>query len=161
MSITAENLKKHTLILPKPMQLPAGVTLPFPMVNIRGNRAFVSGHGPLNTDGSLAGPFGKVGADVTLEEAQELAGKTALAILSSLTDALGDLDRITGWARIFGMVNSAPDFFRQPDVINGFTEVIQQIFPADIATHARSAVGMAALPFQIAVEIEAEVLIKV
>ncbi len=160
MSITAQNLARHNLILPAPMQMPAGVTLPFPMVNIRGNRVIISGHGPLNADGSLAGPFGKLGADVSVEQGFELAQLTALAILSSLQEALGDLDRITGWVRVFGMVNATPDFQRSPDVINGFSDIVHKVFPADIATHARSAVGMATLPFQIAVEIEAEVLIS-
>lgn len=160
MSETAKKLSSLGLILPQPMKTPQGAKLPFPMVSIRGDRAFVSGHGPLNADGSVAGPFGKVGRDVTVEQAKELAAKTALAILASLQSELGDLDRITGWCRILGMVNSAPEFNRQPEVINGFTDVIHQVFSADIARHTRSAVGMASLPFDIAVEVEAEVLIK-
>ena len=159
MSRIAERITELGHVLPQPIQTPAGIVLPFSMVNIRGDRAIVSGHGPLNADGSISGPFGKVGADVTEEQAKELAAKTGLAILDSLQRALGDLDRIVGWNRVFGMVNSAPDFVRQPLVINGFSELIVEIFGNETGAHARSAVGMAALPFDMAVEIEAEVSI--
>lgn len=160
MSQTARRIEERGLVLPEPLKLPPGIVLPFPWVSVRGDRVFVSGHGPQEPDGSVAGPFGKVGADVTLEEAHELARKTALAVLASLTRELGDLDRIAGWCRVFGMVNSAPGFDRQPAVINGFSEVLGEVFPADVARHARSAVGMAGLPFGIAVEVEAELLIS-
>lgn len=159
MSVITEKLDSLGLILPAPMKIPEGIELPFPAVNIRGDRAIISGHGPQNTDGSIAGPFGKVGTDVSVDQAHDLAGKTALSILASLQRELGDLDRITGWARVFGMVNSSLDFQQQPAVINGFSEIILQVFGDDKGRHARSAVGLAALPFNIAVEIEAEVLI--
>ena len=149
------------LTLPPPVILPPGVVLPFAMVNVRGERAFVSGHGPQEADGSFAGPFGQVGSDVSVAEAHELARKTGLSMLGSLRRALGDLDRITGWVRVFGMVHSAPGFYDQPAVINGFTDLILEVFGPEIGRHARSAVGMAALPMGgIAVEIEAEVLIR-
>ena len=161
MSVVESKLESLGLILPPPLKIPAGVTLPFPWVNVRGSRAFVSGHGPQNADGSLAEPFGKVGRDVTLEQAYELARKTGLSILASLKRELGDLDRIQGWGRVFGMVNSAPGFTQQPAVINGFTDLIIEVFGAEKGRHARSAVGMAELPLGkgIAVEIEGEVLI--
>lgn len=159
MSKTASRIEALGLVLPAPLKLPSGMKLPFPWVNVRGNRVFVSGHGPQEADGSIAGPFGKVGAEVTLEQAHELARKTALAVLASLQRELGDLDRITGWCRVLGMVNSAPGFDRQPAVINGFSEILLAVFPADVARHARSAVGMAGLPFGIAVEVEAELLV--
>jgi enamine deaminase RidA (YjgF/YER057c/UK114 family) len=117
----------------------------------------ISGHGPTNADGSLAQPLGKVGRDVSLEQAYTAARLTALAILGSLKRELGDLDRIAAWARVFGMVNSAPGFNQQPAVINGFTDLIVQVFGADKGAHARSAVGMAELPFNIPVELEGEV----
>lgn len=148
------------LVLPKPLSPPPGVELPFPFVRVRGSRAFVSGHGPLNPDGSLAGPFGKVGADVTPEQANKAAELTGLAMLSSLRSALGDLDRVTAWLRVFGMVNSAPGFTATPSVINGFSELILRLWGPDAGAHARSAVGMAALPFDFPVEIEAEVEIS-
>lgn len=147
------------LVLPEPLILPTGVVLPFPNVHIQGSRAFISGHGPQDADGSLAFPKGQVGTDVTLDEAKILAQKTGLGILRSLRDELGDLDRVIGWSRVFGMVNSAPGFANQPEVINGFTHLILELFGENIGRHARSAVGMAALPMGIAVEIEAEVMI--
>ena len=145
------------LALPAPLQLPPSVVLPFPWVRIVGTRAVISGHGPTNADGSLAQPLGKVGRDVSLEQAYTAARLTALAILGSLKRELGDLDRIAAWARVFGMVNSAPGFNQQPAVINGFTDLIVQVFGADKGAHARSAVGMAELPFNSPVELEGEV----
>ncbi|MEV0720500.1 RidA family protein [Asanoa sp. NPDC050611] len=145
------------LELPAPIQLPPGVTLPFPWVRLWNGRAFVSGHSPLHPDGSMAGPFGKVGADVTEAQAYQAARLTALAMLSSLRVALGDLDRITAWLRVFGMVNVAPGFTATPGVVNGFSDLILELWGPDAGTHARSAVGLAELPFRIPVEIEAEV----
>lgn len=145
------------LVLPQPLQVPPGVVLPFPEVNLRDGIAFVSGAGPLAPDGSLADPRGKVGAELSTEAAARLAGLTGLAILAGLNRALGDLDRITGWCRVFGMVNCTPGFQDQPAVINGFSTLILDLFGDEIGRHARSAVGMAALPMGIAVEIEAEV----
>jgi len=147
------------LVLPPEPKMPKGVVLPFPPVLVRGMRVFVSGHGPQSPDGSLAAPFGHVGTDVTVEQGYELAGKTALSVLGSLERELGDLGRISGWCSIFGMVNSAPGFGQQPAVINGFTNLIIEVFGPDVGAHTRSAVGMAALPFGIAVEVEAELLI--
>ena len=105
----------------------------------------------------MAGPFGKVGAEVSEEEAYEAARLTALAALASLKRALGDLDRVTAWLRVFGMVNSAPGFDRQPNVINGFSDLILRLYGPEVGDHARSAVGMAGLPLGMPVEVEAEV----
>jgi enamine deaminase RidA (YjgF/YER057c/UK114 family) len=160
MSRVEAKLKEFGLTLPPTMQAPGGIVLPFPWVNVRGDRATISGHGPQNTDGSLAGPFGKVGADVTVDQGNELARKVGLSILGSLQRALGDLDRIVGWMRVFGMVNSAPGFDRHPAVINGFSDLILSVFGPEIGRHARSAIGVAGLPFSIAVEIEGEVLLR-
>ena len=160
MSKIDDRLTELGIVLPAPLELPPGVSLPFPWVRVAGERALISGHGPTNTDGSLAQPLGKVGREVTLEQARAAARLTGLAILGSLKRQLGDLDRIAAWVRVFGMVNSAPGFNRQPAVINGFTELIIEVFGAEIGAHARSAVGMAELPFDIPVEIEAEVRLK-
>jgi enamine deaminase RidA (YjgF/YER057c/UK114 family) len=145
------------LHLPPPPQPPPGLVLPFRFVHVVGRRAFVSGHGPQNPDGSFAPPFGKVGRDLTAEQGYTAARLTALSILGSLQRSLGDLDRIAAWVRVFGMVNSAPGFNRQPNVINGFSDLILQLFGPEVGAHSRSAVGMAELPFDIPVEIEAEV----
>lgn len=150
-------LEELGLILPEPAKVPPGVQLPFPWVLVRGNRLFVSGHGPQLPDGSLAGPFGKVGADLTLEQGYEAAKLTALSILGSIKREIGDLDRVAAWLRVFGMVNAAPGFNRTPPVINGFSDLILELYGPEAGAHARSAVGLAELPFDIPVEIEAEV----
>jgi enamine deaminase RidA (YjgF/YER057c/UK114 family) len=151
-------LAEMGLVLPPPLQIPPGVRLPFRFVRVVGERALVSGHGPQNPDGTSAGPFGKVGAEVTVEQGYEAARLTALSVLGSLSRELGDLDRIVAWVRVFGMVNSAPGFASQPTVINGFSDLILEVC-GEAGAHARSAVGMAELPFNLPVEIEAEVLI--
>ncbi len=145
------------LMLPPPVKPPAGVLLPFEFVRIIGDRAYISGHGPQNIDGSIAAPFGKVGRDLTVEQGCAAARLTALSILGSLKRALGDLDRVAHWCRVFGMVNSAAGFNLQPAVINGFSDLILELYGPEAGGHARSAVGMAELPFNIPVEIEAEV----
>jgi len=145
------------LALPPAVIPPPDVVLPFQFVRIVGRRALVSGHGPLDADGTIAGPLGKLGREVSVEQGYAAARLTALAILGSLQRALGDLDRITAWTRVFGMVASAPGFDRQPAVINGFSDLILEVFGPDIGAHSRSAVGMAELPFNIPVEIEGEV----
>jgi len=150
-------LKELGFILSEPLVLPAGTQLPFPWVRIQRNHAFISGHGPQLPDGSLAGPFGKVGAEVSPEQAYNAARLIALAILGNLKRQLGDLDRVTAWLRVFGMVNSTLDFNRQPAVINGFSDVILAVYGETAGAHARSAVSVASLPFNIPVEIEAEV----
>ncbi len=144
------------LSLPPPVVAP-GVDLPFRAVRVVGDRASVAGHSPQNPDGTIAGPLGKVGDQVTEEQAYEAARLTGLAMLGSLQRELGDLDRITAWGRVFGMVNAAPGFNRLPAVINGFSDLILEVFGQEIGAHSRSAVGMSALPFDIPVEIEAEV----
>jgi enamine deaminase RidA (YjgF/YER057c/UK114 family) len=159
--VTVESrLRDLGLALPAPLVLPPGAKLPFPWVHVVGNRAFISGHGPTEVDGTLAKPLGKVGAEVSQEAGYRAARLTALSILGSLKGALGDLDRIDRWVRVFGMVNTAPGFDRTPAVINGFTDLIIEVFGPDRGAHARSAVGMAELPFGIPVEIEGEVLLK-
>ncbi|MBE0698410.1 MAG: RidA family protein [Anaerolineaceae bacterium] len=152
-----ERLSQLGLVLPAAAVPPPGARLPFAPVRVRGNRAYISGHGPFNPDGTLAGPFGQVGAEVSIEEAVQAARLTALAILGSLKRELGSLDRVTAWLRVFGMVNSAHGFDRQPQVINGFSDFIIDLYGPQRGAHARSAVGMAALPFNLPVEIEAEV----
>ncbi len=159
MSRIADRLAAMGLELPGPLTPPPGALLPFSPVVIRGERGIVSGHGPQHVDGSLAGPFGKVGADVTAEQAYDSARLAGLAILGSLERSLGDLDRITGFARVFGMVNAAPGFTALPGVVNGFSDLILEVFGHGVGAHARSAVGLAELPFSIPVEIECEVII--
>ena len=156
MNIEAK-LAERGLILPQEMQTGTAVRLPFTNARVRGSRVYISGHGPLNPDGTVAEPRGKVGRDVTLEEAYLQAQRTMLAILASLQREIGDLDRVTAWLRLFGMVNVAPGFNQTPAVINGASDLLLDLYGPEIGAHARSAVGMAELPFDIPVEIEAEV----
>lgn len=156
-----DRLEQLGLELPPPLVVPAGVVLPFEFVRIRGNRAYVSGHGPQGREGPIEGPFGLVGRDVSEAEAVEAARRTALSILGSLQRALGSLDRIAAWLRVFGMVAAVEGFERQPSVINGFSELIIEVFGPDRGGHARSAIGVASLPFGMPVEIEATVEISV
>jgi enamine deaminase RidA (YjgF/YER057c/UK114 family) len=160
LTVIEDRLRALGLQLPAPLALPPGAKLPFPWVRVVGDRALISGHGPTNPDGTIAKPLGKVGAEVSEAQAYEAARLTALAILGSLQRELGSLERIVAWVRVFGMVNSAPGFGRQPAVINGFTDLILEVFGEERGAHARSAVGMAELPFGIPVEIEGEVLIR-
>lgn len=152
-----QRLAAMGLALPRPLVAPPGVVLPFQFIRIVGRRAIISGHGPQRPDGSIAGPLGKLGRELTIEQGHAAARLTALSILGSLARALGDLDRVRGWVRVFGMVNSAPGFDRQPAVINGFSELILELYGPIAGAHARSAVGLAELPFGIPVEIEGEV----
>ena len=153
-------LRDLGLTLPAEFKSPTGAVYPFAWVRVHGNRAYVSGHAPLNADGTVAGPLGKVGGEVSVEQAARAARLTGLAMLSSLKRELGDLDRITGWLRVFGMVNAAPGFTQTPPVINGFSDLILEVFGREVGMHSRSAVGIAELPFNIPVEIEAEVEIR-
>ncbi|MDM0008599.1 RidA family protein [Variovorax sp. J22G73] len=157
MARIAQRLADSGLVLPPPVTPPPGVVLPFQFVRVVGRRALISGHGPLAADGTIAAPLGKLGREVSVEQGYMAARLTALAMLGSLQRALGDLDRITAWTRVFGMVACAPGFDKQPAVINGFSDLILELFGPDIGAHSRSAVGMAELPFNIPVEIEGEV----
>jgi enamine deaminase RidA (YjgF/YER057c/UK114 family) len=155
--LVEKRLEELGLVLPEAMVAPAGLSIPFAWVRVRGNRAYISGHGPQNPDGTFAPPFGKVGAEVSVEEAYQSARLLGLSILGSLKRELGDLDRVTAWLRVLGMVNVAPGFNQTTRVINGFSDLIIELYGPEIGRHARAAVGMAELPFNIPVEIEAEV----
>ncbi|WP_077033255.1 RidA family protein [Pelomonas sp. KK5] len=159
MALIEQRLAQLGLKLPAQIQPPEGVSLPFAFVQVQGSRVLFSGHGPLDDDGAVAQPLGKVGSELTIEQGYRAAELTGLAILASLQRALGDLDRIKAWTRIFGMVNSAPGFHQQPAVINGFSQLILELYGPEQGRHTRSAVGMAELPFNIPVEIEGEVML--
>lgn len=157
---TPENrLEALGLALPQPTRLPEGLHLPFAFVNVRGDRVLFSGHPKNAMDGGIAGPFGVVGTDFTTAEAYAEARDIGLSVLANLKAELGALSRITGWVRVFGMVTSAPGFTEQHLVINGFSDLIVEVFGPDTGRHARSAIGVAGLPLGFAMEIEGEVLI--
>jgi len=160
MPLVEDRLRGLGLVLPPAPTPPPGVVLPFASVRILGRRAIVSGHGPQASDGAIAHPRGKVGRDLTIEQGYAAARLTALSVLGSLKRALGDLDRVGAWGRVFGMVNAAPGFDQEPSVISGFSDLVLEVFGPDVGAHARSAVGMAELPWGIPVEVEAEVELR-
>jgi enamine deaminase RidA (YjgF/YER057c/UK114 family) len=115
-----------------------------------GNLVFLSGAGPMRPDGAITG---KVGADVDIPSAQEAARWCALNLLAALQEELGDLDRVSRIVKLLGFVNSAPGFNQQHVVMDGASDLLLQLF-GDKGAHARSSVGMAELPLNIAVEVE-------
>ena len=131
---------------------PVPVAVYKPLV-IVGKLAYVSGHGPLKEDGTLI--TGRVGAELTLEQGADAARQTGLAILATLRRHFGTLDVVKRVIKLLGMVNSAPDFYDQPKVINGCSQLFADLWGQDAGIGARSAVGMGPLPGNIAVEIEA------
>ena len=145
--------------LPKPITVPENLHLPFAFINTRGENVFISGHPRHSAGGVINGPYGKVGKDLTLEEANQTAKEIGLSVLSNLKKEIGELSRVKSWCRVFGMVNSTPEFDQQHLVINGFSDLIINIFGDDIGQHARSAIGVAGLPMNFAIEIEAEIKI--
>jgi|SRR5688572_4600568 enamine deaminase RidA (YjgF/YER057c/UK114 family) len=151
-----QRLHERGLVLPQPLKVPAGLSMPFAWVKVRGNRAYVSGHIAVNVDGTIAEPIGKVGAEVTPEQGYELAKGVALAHLASLKRTLGDLDRVTSWLRVFAMVNVAPGFYETPRVTNGYSDLIIELYGEEVGLHARSSIGMV-IPLNAPVNCEAEV----
>ena len=117
-----------------------------------GNLVFCSGHGPLKPDGTLI--LGCVGKDLTWEQGKDAARQTGLAILATLQSTLGSLNKVKRLVKSFGMVNCTADFKDQPKVINGYSELMKDVFGDDAGVGARSAVGHNSLPGNIAVEIE-------
>ncbi len=145
-----ERLKELNLSLPP---------LPSPMANYvsavrTGALLYLAGHGPLGDDGRPVSR-GKLGRDLTVEEGYQASRQTALNALVTLRAELGSLDRVRRIVKVLGMVNADPDFQKTPQVINGFSDLMVEVFGAAVGSHARSAVGMATLPNGIPVEIEA------
>ena len=150
-------LAEMGLALPAPMRVPEGFRVKWRQVRVLGNRAIIAGHGPRLEDGTFGGPGGKVGRDLTLEQGYAAARLTALAVLGDLKREVGDLDRVTAWLRVFGMVNSAPGFTAQPQVIDGFTDLMITLYGDEAAVCPRAVVGVAELGFNSPVIIEGEV----
>jgi enamine deaminase RidA (YjgF/YER057c/UK114 family) len=136
-----------------------GIELPMPPTPVgsyvgavrTGNLIYISGQGPRKPDNSSL--TGKVGADVSIEEAQAAARLVGLNALATLRSEIGSLDQVKRVVKVFGMVNATADFCEHPKVINGFSDLMFEIF-GEAGRHARSAVGMSSLPFQIPVEVE-------
>lgn len=157
MGAIEDRLRELGLTLPQPFAPPPGVEFAFDLVRVHDGVAYVSGHLPM--DGEEVLVQGKVDADVSVEEAHEAARLTGLSIFASLKLELGDLDRVTGWVKALGLVNCSPGFSKTPAVINGFSELILDVW-GEAGTHARSAIGASELPFDVPVEVEAIVEIR-
>ena len=149
----SETIKKLGLIFP-PSPKPLGVYRP---TLVDDHFLYVSGHGPVNNDGSLI--KGKVGADLDREEGKAAARQVGLTMLSTIINNYGDIDNIKRIIKVLGMVNATPDFKWHPYVINGFSELMVEVFGEEMGIGVRSAVGMS-LPQNIAVEIEAHFELK-
>lgn len=160
MKTPEERLDELGLSLPAPAKVPAGLYLPFSFVNVRGDRALFSGHPMQAEDGSIAGPFGVLGSDLSTEQGYAAARGIALSVFANLKAEIGELSRITGWVRVFGMVTSAPGYSEQHLVMNGFSDLVIDVFGSLTGRHARSAVGVAGMPLGFALEVEGEVLIR-
>ena len=146
-------LEEMELALPEPVKPPPGVRLSFAWVRVRGDLAYVSGHGPLNLDGSPAGPFGKVGLEVSPEEGYQAARECAIQQLSMAKGVLGELSRIKRVVKVLGMVNCVPGFTDSPAVMHGFSELMHSVL-GEAGVHARSAIGVQALPANVPIEVE-------
>jgi enamine deaminase RidA (YjgF/YER057c/UK114 family) len=144
-----QNFAALNLSLP-PAPTPLGVYKPCLVV---GNFVYVSGHGPLNLDGTRI--IGRIGQDMDIEAGKTAAQQVGLAILATLKANLGSLDRIKRVIKVLGMVNCTADFERHPYVINGCSELFAAVWGADNGVGVRSAVGMGSLPENIPVEVEA------
>jgi len=147
-----DRLAELGLTLPKPFAAPPGVEFRFDLVRVSGGAAYVSGHLP--TDGAEVLMRGKVGQDLTVEQGYEAARLTGLAVLASLKQELGELDHVGRWVKALGLVNCSPGFSRTPAVVNGFSDLILDLW-GEAGHHARSAIGAAELPFDVPVEVEA------
>lgn len=145
------------LVLPAEMRAPPGFRISWRQVRLIGNRAIIAGHGPRLANGDFAGPGGKVGSDLTLEQGRAAARAAGLAVLGDLKREIGDLDRIVSWTRVFGMVNAAPGFISLASVIDGFTELMVEVFGEESALCPRAVAGMAELALNAPVILEGEV----
>jgi len=131
-------------------EVPAPVANYVPAVRT-GNLVFLSGQGPKKPDGTWLA--GKLGEDLTIEDGYEAARLTGIQLLAALKSEIGDLNKVKRVVKVMGMVNAAPDFSEHPKVVNGFSDLMVEVF-GDKGKHARAAVGMGSLPFNIACEIE-------
>ena len=155
MAQIADKLAELGLKLPKPFAPPPGVEFPFDLVHVHGDLAYISGHLPV--DGAEVLMTGRVGGELSQEQGYEAARLTGLSIFASLEQELGDLDRVTSWVKALGLVQCADDFDKPPAVINGFTDLVLEVWGDPAGRHARSAIGAHKLPFDVPVEVEAVV----
>ncbi|MFL5871337.1 MAG: RidA family protein [Solirubrobacterales bacterium] len=147
-----DRLAELHLELPRPFAPPPGIQFPFDLVRVSGGLGYVSGHLP--ADGADILSAGRVGDELTVEDGYEAARLVGLSIIAGLKAELGELDRVTRWVKALGLVQCAPGFESPPAVMNGFTDLIREVW-GEPGRHARSAIGAAQLPFNVPVEVEA------
>jgi enamine deaminase RidA (YjgF/YER057c/UK114 family) len=148
-----QRLEELGLVLPAPMEPPGN----FELVTVHNGVAYVAGHAPI--DGAEVLIQGAVGGDVTLEEGYRAARLTGLSILASLKRTLGDLDRVARWLRAVGYVHAAPGFHDNAKVVNGFSDLIVEIW-GDVGRHARSAPGQGPSPLNVPIIVDAFVAVS-
>jgi enamine deaminase RidA (YjgF/YER057c/UK114 family) len=150
------------LKIPQQLKVPPNIKTPSAWIRLRGDKAYISGHGPQNPDGSLAGPFGKVGTnDVSVEQGYESAKLACLSILGSLKREIGRLDTVAAWLQVRVMINTVEGFTKTANVADGFSDLILMLYDREAGIHARSAIGVQALPLNLPVIIDALVEITV
>src|SRR3954470_17972615 len=152
-----DRLAELGLELPQPFAAPPGVEFKFDLVHVLEDMAFVSGHLPMNGTEVLV--TGRVGDELDVDAGYQAARLVGLSIFASLQQELGDLDRVKSWVKVLGMVQCGAGFDKPPAVINGFTDLLLEIWGEPAGRHARSAIGVETLPFNVPVEIEAVVQI--
>jgi len=160
------------LSLPKQLQFSSNVKTPPTWMHVRGDKAYISGHGPQNPDGPITGPFGKVvvgspklpstssSKKLTIEQDYQSAKLTGLSILGSLKHNLGNLDKVTAWLQVRVMINTVPGFTQTTYVADGFSDLIIKLYGSERGLHARSAIGVQALALDLPVIIDALVEIE-
>ena len=152
-------IAERGLVLPPEPKLPAGVAIPFQWVRVLDDRCVISGHGALGEDGAPAGPFGRVPSEVSLDAAQASARSAALAALGAVRRSIGSLDRVKGWLAVNGFVNADDGYPYTTAVLNPASELIVDVFGSEVGAHARTAIGVRALPMNLPVVFSAELLL--
>lgn len=147
------------LTLPADPTLPPGITIPFSWVRRFGDRLFLSGHGSLTEDGSPLGPFGRVPDEVSLETAQASARAAALAMFAAVKRELGSLNTVRAWLTVDGYVNASAGYAQTTAVLNPFSEMLLDVFGDECGAHARTAIGVQALPLNLPVVVRAQLAI--
>jgi enamine deaminase RidA (YjgF/YER057c/UK114 family) len=147
------------LSLPPEPWLPSGVHIPFDWVRVVGDRCLLSGHGALDDDGAPAAPFGRVPTEVPIDAAQASARGAMLAMLAAMRRHLGSLDRVRDWVTLNGFVNAEPGYGQTTSVLNPASDLVLDVF-GEHGRHARTAIGVAALPLNLPVVMSAEVLVE-
>jgi enamine deaminase RidA (YjgF/YER057c/UK114 family) len=157
MPTITDKLTELGLELPQPFAAPQGLEFKFDLVHVLEDMAFISGHLPM--DGTEVLVTGRVGDELDVDAGYEAARLVGLSIFASLQQELGDLDRVKSWVKVLGMVQCGADFDKPPAVINGFTDLVLEVWGDPAGRHARSAIGVETLPFNAPVEIEGVVQI--